>query len=101
MTGIPSRQQRRRREAGLEGSSRQSSGPRNTKRIRGERQVGEEAFSSEAQRSSGPGERICDGWMERRSRVLPREICVLPESMQKSAEAVVAAGASGGEGPNT
>ncbi len=71
--------------------------------------MGEVARLTEAQRSPGSGGRRCGGWMGRRSRVLPREICwaacssrrrEVSEARQKSAEAVVAA-AHGGEGPNT
>ena len=58
----------------------------------------------------GPFGRRCGGYVGRRSRVLPWEICPCAERLgmlrgiamdgQKSAEAVVVA-AQGGEGPNT
>jgi len=59
---------------------------------------------------SGPGGRRCGGYVGRRSRVLPWEICRSAERLamlrgvamdgQKSAEAIVVA-VQGGEGPNT
>ena len=92
-----------------EGSCRQSPGPRNTKRIRGGRTVGEEAKRSEAQCHpdragvDAPGRWESHAPYPGRSAHLPWRLTALrgvAMDEQKSAEAVVAA-AHSGEGPNT
>ena len=72
--------------------------------------MGEGAQKTRSPMPSGPGGRRCGGYVGRRSRVLPWEICPPAERLagsrdvarggQKSAEAVVVA-AQGDEGPNT
>jgi hypothetical protein len=71
MTGTPSQRQLRRREAGWEGSPRQTSDPRNTNPIKGGHRRTSRQVTANSKVIQG-GER---GWggFEGRSRALPRE----------------------------
>jgi len=64
-----------RREGEWRGSWRQSPGPRNTKRSKAAVRWAN-ALGSRKPKVIRTGGRRCDGWMGRRSRVLPREICL-------------------------